>query len=175
LRPLARDLHVSTYSLVYWFGSKEGVVSAALERSQERQQAMVVRFAEELGEIAPGAIFRRYWRWSRSPEGLRYVRLFVELLGLAQRSPQVRRYVDQAIQPWRELLTAVLRNTGLDARRASERATLMSATIAGLQADLSLRPSGRDLAAAAEALADELDALGTLPLDAPVPAPFGQQ
>lgn len=171
LRPLAKDLGVSTFSLVYWFGSKEGVVSAALERSQERQQAMVVRFAEELGEIAPGAIFRRYWRWSRSPRGLPYVRLLVELVGLAQRSPELRRFVDQAIEPWRELLLAVLTDAGVPAEEAAERATLLSATVVGLQVDLSLGGGAR-LAAAAEVLASELDALGALPLDAPVPPPF---
>jgi AcrR family transcriptional regulator len=172
LRPLAQDLRISTYALVYWFGSKQGVVSAVLERSQERQRAMVINWAEEFGEIAPGAIFRQYWAWSRSPEGIPYVRLFVEMCGLAQRSPALRRYVDGAIEPWRELFYSLLGHAGVPAEQAAERTTILCASIAGLQVDLSLSGAADRIDAAAELLAQQLDALGSLPLNAPVPEPF---
>ena len=166
LRPLARDLGTSTFSLVYWFGSKEGVVAAALERSERRQQQMIGAWAEEAGFVAPGALFRRYWSWSSSAEGRPYLRLFVELSGLAQRSDDLRGYVDRAIAPWRGLLEAMLARAEIERADVAARATLLSASIAGLQLDLATSGDVARTTAAAELLATRLDEFGRLDLDA---------
>ena len=114
LRPLARDLKMSTYPLIYWFESKEGVIEAALTRSEERQMELLVGWAEEEGAIAPGRLFRRYWKWCVSPRGRPYLRLFVEITGLAQREPTLGAYADRALSPWRDAVQAFLEGSGVD-------------------------------------------------------------
>ena len=162
LRPLARDLGTSTYSLMYWFGSKEGVVSAALERSEQRQQGMVFEWVATAGDVAPGDLLRRYWAWSASEQGRPYLRLIVELQGLAQRSAPLRAYVERALAPWRHLIEPILEASGLDPQQARDRTTLLFATISGLQTELATGGDVERTTRAAELLASELDTLGRL-------------
>jgi hypothetical protein len=91
------------------------------------------------------------------------LRLFVELTGLAQRSDELRGYVERAIAPWRALLEAVLRESGVEPRSAWARATLLAGTVAGLQLDLATSGDVERVSAAAAGLAAELDELGRLP------------
>ena len=121
-------------------------------------------WAEEAGFVAPGDLLRRYWRWSVTAEGRPYLNLFVELTGLAQRSDELRGYVGRVMRPWRALLEAVLAQAGADAGALASRATLLAATISGLQVDLATSADVERTSTAAEALAAELDALGRLPL-----------
>jgi AcrR family transcriptional regulator len=160
LRPLAQDLQISTYPLIYWFESKGGVIAAALTRSEERQMEMLQGWADQDGTIAPGRLFRRYWKWGVAPRGRPYLRLFVELTGLAQREPGLGVYVDRALQPWRNVIQAFLEGSGFDPKQSSARTTLLIATAAGLQLDLATTGDVKRTTAAAEAFADELDALG---------------
>ena len=167
LRPLASDLGISTYPLHYWFGSKTGVIVAALERSEQRQLAMVARWAEEDGAVLVGDLFRRYWAWSTSPTGRPYLRLFVELVGLAQRSPELRPYVERAIVPWRELIERSLTDSGRAPDEARSQTTLLAATVAGLQMDLATSGAVKRTTQAAETLASQLEEIGRLPLPPP--------
>jgi AcrR family transcriptional regulator len=145
LRPLAAGLGTSTYTLVYWFGSRDGVVAAALDVSERRQREMV----DSWGDLSSlGELFRRYWAWCSSDAGRPYVRMFVELAGLAQRAEELRGRVERSVAPWRELLH----------RAGAEDPTLTLATIAGLQLDLALGGDQARVAAAAERLAGRLDA-----------------
>ena len=160
LRPLARDLEISTYPLIYWFESKDGVIAAALTRSEERQMELLLGWAEEEGEIAPGRLFRRYWKWSVSARGRPYLRLFAELTGLAQREPVLGTYVDRALSPWRNVIQAFLEGSGFDPEQSEAKTTLLIATAAGLQLDLATTGDVKRTTAAAEAFAAELDALG---------------
>ena len=161
LRPLADDLGISTYPLIYWFETKEGVIEAALTRSEERQMELLVGWAGEEGAIAPGRLFRRYWKWCVSPRGRPYLRLFVELTGLAQREPALGTYVDRALSPWRNVIQAFLEGSGFDPDRSEAKTTLLIATAAGLQLDLATTGDVKRTTAAAEVFAAELDALGS--------------
>jgi AcrR family transcriptional regulator len=164
LRPLAEVLGTSTYSLVYWFGSKQGVVAAALETAEERQREMVVGWVEEAGVIAPGDLLRRYWQWSASEEGAPYVQLFLEVVGLAQHEPSLLSYVERAVHPWRDLLEGAFEAAGLSRREAAREATLLNASVVGLQLDLATNRDPVRASAAAEALAQRLDELGRMPI-----------
>ena len=159
LRPLAEDLGISTYPLIYWFENKQGVIAAALTRSEERQMLMLQDWADEEGEIAPGRLFRRYWKWGVSPGGRPYLRLFAELNGLAQREPGLGAYVDRALSPWRTVIQAFLEGSGFDPEESAARTTLLIATAAGLQIDLATSGDVRRTSAAADVFANELDTL----------------
>jgi AcrR family transcriptional regulator len=164
LRPLAKALDTSTYSLVYWFGSKEGVVAAALETAEERQREMIVDWVEETGVIAPGDLLRRYWQWSASEEGAPYVRLFLEVVGLAQHEPTLLDYVERAVHPWRDLLEGAFEAAGLSPQDVAREATLLNASVVGLQLDLATNGDPVRTSAGAEALAQRLDELGRMPI-----------
>lgn len=146
LRPLARALGTSTYTLVYWFGSRDAVVAAGLDSSERRQRRMVEAWANE---ETIGGVFRRYWAWCISDAGRPYVRMFVELAGLSQRSEELRNRVAHAITPWREMLEAA----------GAEDPTFTLATIAGLQLDLVLGGDVPRTSRAAQRVALELEAL----------------
>jgi AcrR family transcriptional regulator len=146
LRPLARALGTSTYTLVYWFGSRDAVVAAGLDESERRQQRMVEAWGSEQGL---GDVFRHYWAWCVSDAGRPYVRMFVELGGLAQRSEELRNRVDQAIAPWRDMLEGA----------GAQDPTFTLATIAGLLLDLVLGGDVGRTSGAAEKMAFELEAL----------------
>jgi AcrR family transcriptional regulator len=176
LRPLAEALGTSTYSLVYWFGSKEGVVAAALDTAEERQRAMIIGWVEESGVIAPGELLRRYWRWSASEEGALYVRLFLEVVGLAQHDAGLVDYVERAVHPWRDLLEGAFEAGGLSRRDAAREATLLNAGVVGLQLDLAINRDRARTSAPLEALAERLDTLGRIPIaDWTRPLPLGTQ
>jgi AcrR family transcriptional regulator len=160
LRPLAQDLEISTYPLIYWFGSKEGVIAAALTRSEQRQMLLLQEWAGEDGEIALGRLFRRYWKWGVSPRGRPYLRLFAELNGLAQRDRSLGAYVDRALSPWRTVIQAYLEGSGVAPDESAARTTLLIATAAGLQIDLATTGDVKRTTAAAAVFAEELEALG---------------
>jgi AcrR family transcriptional regulator len=164
LRPLANALETSTYSLVYWFGSREGVVAAALETAEEHQREMVVAWVEEAGVIAPGDLLRRYWKWSASEKGTPYVKLFLEVVGLAQHEPSLLEYVERAVHPWRNLLEGAFETAGLSPRDAAREATLLNASVVGLQLDFATNRDPVRTSAGAEGLAERLDKLGRIPI-----------
>lgn len=87
LRVVAKDLGISTYPLIYHFGSKEGLVIAALAAIEERQRAMIASWLQEQPTGGIGEIVRRYWDWTVRDEMLPYHRLYFEIYGLALQNP----------------------------------------------------------------------------------------
>lgn len=170
LRPLARDLGVSTYALVYWFGTKDEVLAVALNRVEERVTSLLAGWAEELGAVALGDLVRRYWEWSTSSEGARYTYLVIEGIGLGQRSESVRRYVERAVASMRALVQTAFAAAGLPPEEAVDQATLLFASLSGLQVDFAISGDVQRISPAAALLAKRLDELGNVPLDA-VPDP----
>lgn len=129
LRPLARAVGTSTYALTYHFDSREGVIVAALAAVEERQRVLVERWAQD-EELTLPDLVRRYWRWSCTSEGRRFIALAVEILAIAARHPE--RYAgawDSAMAPWHASLRADL-GGGQDAQ---ELAALIVATVSGHQ------------------------------------------
>jgi AcrR family transcriptional regulator len=134
LRPLAEALGVSTYSLVYHFGSKDGVVAAILAHVEERQQAMVAGWIDELGHASLGAIMRRYWEVWCSPDELApYHRLFYEVYALSLQQPaRFPGFVERGgAQPWLTFIRDVALRSGLGEGDANVIAWLMASTVAG--------------------------------------------
>ena len=66
LRPLAKCLGTSTYTLTYQFGSKDQLVADAVRHALAASQS-VAELAAEAG-ARPPELVRRLWSWCTSPE-----------------------------------------------------------------------------------------------------------
>ena len=134
LRPLAEALGVSTYSLVYHFGSKEGVVAAVLARVEERERTMAAAWLDEPGTMSLGAIMLRYWNeWCLPNELAPYHRLFYEVVGLALQHPErFPAFLErEGAQPWLGFLREAARRSGVREGDADAIAWLMASTVSG--------------------------------------------
>lgn len=134
LRPLAEALGVSTYSLVYHFGSKEGVIAAVLARVEEQQRAMTAAWIGELDTPSPGAVMRRYWQvWCLPDELAPYHRLFYEVYVLSLQQPgRFPGFPERGgAQPWLSFLRDSAIQSGLREADADLLAWLMASTVAG--------------------------------------------
>ena len=164
LRGAAAALGVSTFPLVYHFGSKEGLVAAALAGAEERQRAMVAAWAaaDPGGDL--GGVLRRYWAWASRDEALPFFRLLFEVYGLALRQPdRFPGFLERAWQPWLGLLRDIALARGVPDEDAAAAAALAASVATG--AMLGLLTTG-DRAAAQPTIdlaAGCLSALGTRP------------
>jgi AcrR family transcriptional regulator len=161
LRPLAEALGVSTYTLVYHFGSKDGLIAAVLgaleDRLREQLGAWVVGTA-----TSPSVLLRRLWGWATAPESRVQSRLFFELYGLALQQPErfpglLKR---AGTGSWVAFLQQLLAQSGLVEAEAELAATLVVTTIVGLQLDLLTTGDLQRTSAAIDAMADFLERFG---------------
>lgn len=96
LRPLAKAIGSKARLLIYHFGSREKLVSAALTVALRRVQQ---RF------VTSNASLLQFWRWAIAPRNRPYLRLVFEVHGLAPRNPQLYGgYAREAIQSWRSII-----------------------------------------------------------------------
>ncbi|HEY8601185.1 MAG TPA: TetR/AcrR family transcriptional regulator [Thermomicrobiales bacterium] len=132
LRAVAKGLGISTYPLIYHFGSKDGLVTAALATIEERQQGMITDWMHEQPERSLGEIIRRYWDWATREEMLPYHRLYFEIYGLALRYPgRFDEFMARGgARPWTKFLREAVRNAGM--ADAEMIVSLMIATVAGV-------------------------------------------
>jgi AcrR family transcriptional regulator len=87
LRPLAAELGTSARLLIYHFGSKEGLLAAAMEAMHSHLRTSLQVLAKT--QAQPGTqTLRRYWDWAISAKNFPYLKLLYELQILAARSPE---------------------------------------------------------------------------------------
>jgi AcrR family transcriptional regulator len=158
LRPLAHALGVSTYALVYHFGSKEGVLVEALGEVERRQRAMIAAWLDVPEQPTTAALLERYWDWCSAVANLPVMRLVIEATTLeATRSGLPASLRAQLISDWVDLLAAGLRADGRTPAVARAEATLANASLLGLVLDLiatgDRRRTGRALRRLVEGLA----------------------
>jgi AcrR family transcriptional regulator len=135
LRPLAAQLEVSTYALVYHFGSKEALLAEALAEVERRHLEAVAAWSD--GRYAVPEILRRYFDWCTRPERLPEMRLILEASAVsATRTGLPRPVRARLMTVWVDLLARGLREVGLAAAEARTRATLLNASMLGLLLDL---------------------------------------
>jgi AcrR family transcriptional regulator len=136
LRPLAKCLGTSTYTLTYQFGSKDQLVMDAVSHALELRNQSVAELAEG-GEAAPAEFVRRLWSWSTHPPNLRLVRMLLEATTLAHTQPAVFGDVGrQVVSEGVGLLAGALERAGATPEHATRVATQAYGTIVGLQMDL---------------------------------------
>jgi len=127
LRPLAAASGTSARMLVYHFGSREGLLIAAMDLLRERMQASLASAG------APRrSTLRTFWNWL-SGDALPYVRLLLEVQVLAlQRPREFAHYLDETSRSWLQTIEPMLPPS--PRRRAT--ATLCAAVIDGLLLEL---------------------------------------
>jgi AcrR family transcriptional regulator len=137
LRPLAKRLGTSTYTLTYQFGSKDQLLADAVRHALARQMGAVAALVSEAGDPAPSDLVRRMWEWSTTPENLGLVRMLLEATTLAYSQPEVFGGVGpQIVSDGVGLLRDEMERVGLAAPTAQRLATQAYATLIGLQVDL---------------------------------------
>lgn len=137
LRPLANALGVSTYKLLYHFDSKENLIHVALLQAVERQVEEVRSWLAETSPSTVGGVMKRYWEWFLLPENRAVTRLIFEVNGLALQEPE--RYPDAIttiIQESLDLEKQIAHRQGLAGEAAERVASMVCATVWGLQFDL---------------------------------------
>lgn len=83
MRALANDLGTSTYTFVYHFGSKDGMIEAVLTKVGDSHDAALA----DLAPTMTGSLTERveaYWAWSLRPDQLAATALMIDALSLAR-------------------------------------------------------------------------------------------
>ena len=158
LRPMAASLDVSINRLVHHFGSKEELITAALNRAIEQQLAVQDAWMKRHPRMTPVEFYRRWWRWMNAkPEHLALVRLNYEAAALDTSvtglAGEVR--ADQ-IGVWRHDVEQRLLAAGISQEQVELEAGLAKATFSGLIMDLIATGERKRLTAACDAWLDRL-------------------
>jgi AcrR family transcriptional regulator len=137
LRPLAKRLGTSTYTLTYQFGSKDQLLADAVRHALALQVKGVNELVEDEPDDKPSDLVRRLWEWSTRAENLGLVRMLLEATTLAYSQPVVFGGVGrQVVTEGVGLLASTLEGRTSDGAAAERLATRTYATLIGLQVDL---------------------------------------
>ena len=135
LRPLAAGVNTSPRMLLYFFGSKEQLISEALAQIRLRQQADFLRALAGPGRRRK-RLLRAWSAWS-SPKMARFWRFCFGVYGLAFQNPkQFAVFLEQFIGDWLPPFEQALGAAGFSPERARSLARLSLAAMRGLQLDL---------------------------------------
>jgi AcrR family transcriptional regulator len=137
LRPLAKRLGTSTYTLTYQFGSKDQLLADAVDFAQARQLGVIGQWAAESPAPSAAELLRRYWDWAGREPNLRIIRMLIEATTLGHSQPEIFGEVGQrAVQQWIKALSEALRRDRAPESNVQRIATQAYATLVGLQVDL---------------------------------------
>ena len=157
LRPLAAACGTSARLLIYHFGSKEGVLAAAMGLLRDRLSAAVG--SVQRTRPSPRALLLDMWRLALHDKSRHAIALLFEVLTLAMRDPApYHEYVEASRRTWRTLIEGVLPRTLPTARRG-QLSTCAIAALDGLLLDLLVTGDVRRTSAAMDLFAREFDRL----------------
>lgn len=133
LRPLAAATGTKARLLIYHFGSRGELVSAALGVVLRRvQQAFLAMHSE----ATLGGTLRGFWNWATDEENEPYLRLFLEVHALALHDPETYGgYLRGSLDSWRQLIADRIEKRGTTPKKRAELATLVIAAVDGLLLD----------------------------------------
>ena len=135
LRPLAAGINTSPRMLLYFFGSKEQLISEAMAEIRLRQRADFARAIAGTGDREQRLI--RAWRAWSSPRTERFWRFWFGVYGTALHDPEhYAGFLERFIGEWLAPFELSLHATGLPRARAHCLATLSLAAMRGMQLDL---------------------------------------
>jgi AcrR family transcriptional regulator len=135
LRPLAKAVKSSPRVLLYYFGSKEELVSKAIERLRERQRAGFGRMREARYD-QPSDACRAIWMQMSAPESELAFKLSFEVYAMALRHP--KRFADflrSSVEDWLDFLSEPLLRKGHSKVEARAFATVVIAGFRGFMLD----------------------------------------
>lgn len=137
MRRLADSLGVSTNVLSYQFGSKEGVVEAALVRARASSTEMLERLRADDPSITVADATRRMWAWwSERPERFAYPRLNMEAMMTSDPASLEQSRRPDLIAFWIEYFVDWFVSEGRTPEEGRELSALLNATLTGLVVDL---------------------------------------
>jgi AcrR family transcriptional regulator len=109
LRPLAAEIGTSARLLVYHFGSKEGLVTAAMDELRRRVQESFGQMMARPGKTRKKDVMRTFWDWTLHPKNVPHMRLLFEVQVLAVQSPdKYARYLEGTSSSWLDLIETSL-------------------------------------------------------------------
>ena len=148
LRGLAAALGTSHRMLIYYFGSREGLLIAVIRAVEAQQRAALARMLLDTG-VSQADTMRRMWRRLADPALWPNERLFFEVYVQAlQGSPHALPLLDGIVDDWVEPLTEIGVAQGRPEAQARAEARLGVAVTRGLLLDL-LATGDRDAVDAA--------------------------
>jgi AcrR family transcriptional regulator len=136
LRPLAKALGTSDRMLIYYFGTKEELLTSAMALVRQNIQSEMQSLAPECRTIEDLQTYlRNFWQWATANKNSRYLRLVYESYGLAlQRQSTYSRYLTGANTTWLAALQRMLDKID-PAQPSTLLATTIMATVQGLLLD----------------------------------------
>jgi AcrR family transcriptional regulator len=137
LRSVGRAVGSNNRMLLYYFGSKEAMISAALKHAGSRFP--IHRAFEALGRSERPIAGRLddTWRAISAEANLPFIRLFFEVFGRAAHEPaRFEAYLDSVGHDWSAEVAAAFRAAGTPTAAAQRIGTEIVALWRGLQIDL---------------------------------------
>ena len=126
-RSLAASLNISTYPLVYYFGSKEQLLEAVVAEVEQRMRDRVEMHSEGGDSLSP-------WQWCLDNREM--LRLDFEILLEQGREAPDGPLANRVFRDWHQLYIGRFMAGGLSREEAGIEATLFIGVIVGLQLDL---------------------------------------
>jgi len=160
LRPLAKAVGSSPRVLLYYFGSKDDLITEILVRAGERQREMSAKLPKHPDSYEQ--TMRAAWRLFSAPKQEPIYRLFFETYGLAlQDRKRFARFLDHVVENWLAYLEAPALRDGYSRKDARAIATIMIAGFRGFLLDLCATHDRKRIGRAVELWIDALDAIPT--------------
>ena len=138
LRPMAAALGMSTNRLFHHFGTKDELITAALERAIEQQAEIEAKWFADTPDMLNADVLRAWFDWMcEAPANLALVRLGLEAATLDATVTGITFDVrEQQIGLWRNRIEQRLLAEGASQRVAAMEASIIKATFTGLTLDL---------------------------------------
>lgn len=135
LRPLAKAVGSSPRVLLYYFGSKEELVSKAIARMRERQRGGFAKM-RSASYSQPSDACRAIWKQMSSPESEHAFSLSFETYAMALRHPKrFADYLSSSVEDWLEFLAEPIVRRGISKTDARAFATVVVAGFRGFMLD----------------------------------------
>lgn len=156
LRPLAKGVGSSPRVLLYFFGSKEQLITRVLAELRTRQRAAFGHIDVPMFATAVWTT----WKTMSTPESLFLFRLYFEAYGMALQKPILyREFLHSAVEDWLEFVARPLQQDGHTRKEARVFATVVLAGLRGFMLDLCATGDRRRVDGAIELWAASLDTM----------------
>ncbi len=136
LRPLGQAVGCSPRLLLYFFSSKEELLTEVLAAAGARQRALIGRLQMQ-DAATPGQACREIWNAVSEPQSEPIFRLFFEVYGLAlQDRRRHKSFLERVVPDWLAFIAQPMIAAGWKASDAQAYATVILAGFRGFLLDL---------------------------------------
>lgn len=137
MRKLASALGISTTVISYQFGSRDGLIDAALTRARASSVEMLTSLRADDPGISVADAVRQVWAWWRAePERFAYPRLNMEAMMTEEPQGFGRAKRSELVSFWVDHFVGWFMSEGRTQPEAEELSSLLAAALSGLVIDL---------------------------------------